>query len=98
MQNISKGHIIIIIIQFFSVIQGDNITITQNQQVTLKANTESKNKDGLTQLHVAAINGCFSTTKELIEAGSSIEALDPGMNTPLVLASQHGNLAVYFID
>jgi ankyrin repeat protein len=59
-----------------------------------KAELEPENNKGQTPLHVAASNGCLSTTKYLIEAGASIEAVDCEKKTPLELASQQGHLKV----
>lgn len=52
-------------------------------------NIESKQKDRMTPLHIASMNGCLEACHTLIDSGANINARDRSKLTPLMWATQN---------
>lgn len=63
---------------------------TVNMLLGKGANTEFKNKEGLTALQLAVLKGDESCVGFLLEAGAKMEVRDKDDQTPLIVAAKHG--------
>jgi ankyrin repeat protein len=66
--------------------------ISRAKGKSLDVNDES----GMNPLHWAALNGHQETVAVLIESGAEVDALNSGLNTPLLIASAFGHRDVIF--
>ena len=55
------------------------------------ADTETKNCDGRSPLHLASFSGELTTVKMLVKAGADVRATDAERDTCLILAACHGH-------
>ena len=66
-------------------------------KVLLDGNTDlvsSKNQDGDTPLHLAALKGRKDVAELLLSSGASVDARDKRADTPLHVAAEHGSVLI----
>jgi hypothetical protein len=82
-----------------AIILGDMDLVRKHISNLDRSEMDTPDDSGMTPLHWAAFIGNFVAVKEIVEAGSSIDCCNRGLNTALLIAASccHKDLVHYFI-